>query len=303
MSTKPSDAGRFAVDGSDVNAVNISAPSSGLRGTGFPNNYVPPAGEFNYLENIHYRWQQWLNDGDCAFHNLSASGTFAATGNATLGGTVGITGNTTVGGTLGVTSNETVGGTLGVTGAATVAAVTASGLITANAGVTAGANQHVTISGTGLLKHGTRSITYPTVLSQGGYSFGDTGPVTGPPFYTWSFQQVGTTTATLQKVYYPIILNTGTRILSWLLNLSKSTSSSHTITAKLFRVSFFALNTQIGTTQTNSTNSPLLTTIGQSGLTETVVAEQYYVEVGSPDSNAANGVDQAIDLTVTYDQP
>lgn len=74
MSIKPTDSGRFAVNGSNIDATNISAPSSGLRDTGFPNNYIPPAGEFNYLENIHYRWQQWLSDGDCLFNTLSTAG-------------------------------------------------------------------------------------------------------------------------------------------------------------------------------------------------------------------------------------
>jgi hypothetical protein len=47
--------------------------------------------------------------------------------------------------------------TLGVTGASTQAAITASGLITANAGVTLGANQNLTLSGTGYIKHGSRT--------------------------------------------------------------------------------------------------------------------------------------------------
>lgn len=55
-------------------------------------------------------------------------------------GSLDVTGDMTVGG------NETVGGTLGVTG-----------LITAHAGVTCDANQHVTVSGTGKVKHGLRT--------------------------------------------------------------------------------------------------------------------------------------------------
>jgi hypothetical protein len=46
-----------------------------------------------------------------------------------------------------VTGNETVGGTLDVTG-----------LITASAGATAAANQHVTVSGAGKFKHGTTTV-------------------------------------------------------------------------------------------------------------------------------------------------
>lgn len=49
--------------------------------------------------------------------------------------------------TLATSGAATVGSTLGVTG-----------LITATAGVTAAANQHVTVSGTGAFKHGTRKL-------------------------------------------------------------------------------------------------------------------------------------------------
>jgi len=82
MSTKPADTGRFAVDGVDVDAVNISAPSSGLRDTGFPNNYVPPAGEFNYLENLAYRWRKYLSDG--AFTGGVSADTLTVAGATTL---------------------------------------------------------------------------------------------------------------------------------------------------------------------------------------------------------------------------
>jgi hypothetical protein len=72
MSTKPTDVGRFAVDGSDHDAANISPPSSGRRDTGYTLNYVPPSSEANYLENVAYRWRRWLNDGDVAFNTIEA---------------------------------------------------------------------------------------------------------------------------------------------------------------------------------------------------------------------------------------
>mgnify|MGYP001604602460 FL=1 len=120
MSTKPSDTGRFAVDGSDVDAVNISAPSSGLRDTGFPDDYVPPAGEFNYLENLGYRWRQWLDDGDVEFNSVSTTSVLAsnvvtdtlnvidvtATGDADIVGALTVQGNTDLGGALAVTNNN-----------------------------------------------------------------------------------------------------------------------------------------------------------------------------------------------------
>jgi len=185
MSTKPLDAGRFAVDGVDVNAVNISAPSSGLRDTGFPNNYVPPAGEFNYLENIAYRWRQWLNDGNVSFTTLSLASTLAVTGvatfssNATVGGTLGVTGvttlsstlgvtsNATVGGTLGVTSNATVGGTLGVTSNTTVGGTFGvTGTSTLSNTVTVAVNKNIVLSGTGKVEHGTITRILPILGPQ-----------------------------------------------------------------------------------------------------------------------------------------
>lgn len=87
-----------------------------------------------------------------------------------------ITASNTVANAVTLSTSLAIGTTLGVTGTATVAAVTASGLITANAGVasttivasglitanagvTAGANQHVTVSGTGAFKHGTKTLS------------------------------------------------------------------------------------------------------------------------------------------------
>ncbi len=80
MSTKPTDAGRFAVDGSDVDATNISAPSSGRRDTGYTLDYVPPSAEANYLENLSYRWRKYLSDG-------ALSGNHSIAGTLTVGGT------------------------------------------------------------------------------------------------------------------------------------------------------------------------------------------------------------------------
>ena len=76
--------------------------------------------------------------------NLTQAGTLTVTGAATLSSSLGVTGSTTLSGTLAVTGASTLSSTLGVTG-----------LITATAGLTAAANQHVTVTGTGKFKHGT----------------------------------------------------------------------------------------------------------------------------------------------------
>lgn len=181
-------------------------------------------------------------------------------------------------------------------------AQTFSSLITANAGVTAGTNQHIAISGTGLFKHGpiTIIIGVPSTRADvpGG---GDNGPTFNVS--TWNFISVGTTNATAGKVYYSITLPIGARLLTWALSVNKQSNGSCTITAKLFRITSFLLQTQVGVDQSNSANSPGFLTLGQSGLTETIVAEQYRVEVGSPSSSTANGVDFTLQLSVTFDQP
>lgn len=84
MSTKPSDTGRFARTTLGVDATNIAAPSSGLRDTGYPDNGIPTAKNFNYLENLAFRWREYLSDA-------------AFQGATTFDSTVGIAGNTAVG--------------------------------------------------------------------------------------------------------------------------------------------------------------------------------------------------------------
>lgn len=120
-------------------------PSSGKQNAGWKTGERPPAQYLNWLAWNTYLWLKWLDDGNVSFTDVQTA-TLEASGNATVGGTLGVTGATTLASSA-VTGNETVGGTLGVTG-----------LITATAGVTAAANQHVTVSGTGKFKHGTKTV-------------------------------------------------------------------------------------------------------------------------------------------------
>ncbi|MFA5436354.1 MAG: hypothetical protein WC372_10000 [Candidatus Neomarinimicrobiota bacterium] len=68
---------------------------------------------------------------------LTPTGYLTAT-NVAMSGTLAVTGATTLSSTLAVTGNTTVGGTLDITGATTAAAITASGAVTASAGVVIG---------------------------------------------------------------------------------------------------------------------------------------------------------------------
>lgn len=82
--------------------------------------------------------------------------------------TAGNSDNVQVGGTLGVTGAATLSSTLGVTGATTLSStldvggiLSSAGLIFGQNGLTAAVNTHVTVSGTGELKHGTRTLQVP----------------------------------------------------------------------------------------------------------------------------------------------
>lgn len=157
---------RFGVTGANVDSTQVSdvaaPPSSGLRDTGWADHATPTAKTIDYLFRKVHKWFQYLDgliDG-------AEKWTFPAA--------------------VAVTTNQTVGGTLGVTG-----------LITATAGLTAGANQHIAASGTGLFKHGSKPYIIP---ARNGFATGahaaaaaygsNNGSVTLIPFLaagvTWS---------------------------------------------------------------------------------------------------------------------
>lgn len=121
MSAKPNiSQARWA----DQGGANIVEPGSTERDAGFQPSIPISSGRVNALFFHHYEWDKWLDDGDCAFHNLSATGT------------------------------------LGVTGASTLAAITASGLITASAGIVVPTGQAVALNGTATLTVGTGAATF-----------------------------------------------------------------------------------------------------------------------------------------------
>lgn len=68
-----------------ISAILTTIPS-GLRDTGFVGGTIIDEGTVNYEINQLYQWALWLSDGDCAFHNLSATGTLGVTGTTTLTG-------------------------------------------------------------------------------------------------------------------------------------------------------------------------------------------------------------------------
>lgn len=129
MSSKPIDTGRWAQTAGGTPATNLTAISTGQADTGWTLGQKPPSGIANTLGTIAYLWHKWLDDGDCAFHNLSATGTLAVTGVSTFGDKLtvsangaDINGNThVIAGTFTTDAGKavSVGGTLGVTGLST----------------------------------------------------------------------------------------------------------------------------------------------------------------------------------------
>lgn len=70
---------RWAVDGSDADASNVTAPSSGNRDTGHVLGAIPSSSVDNYWQNKAYRWFQYLNSG-------ALDGDITTTGTLTVGG-------------------------------------------------------------------------------------------------------------------------------------------------------------------------------------------------------------------------
>jgi len=71
MSTKPTETPRWAETAGGTPASNITTPSSGQLDTGWTANQVGVSGYDNWRQRLVYKWIQWLNDGDCAFDDLT----------------------------------------------------------------------------------------------------------------------------------------------------------------------------------------------------------------------------------------
>lgn len=136
MATKPTENPAWATGtnyaiGPRIGYPNKVLPTSGKILDGFRPREKPNAQLWNWILNNHGKWLTYLKDG--AF-----SGDHSIDGDLDVTGDVSADGNASFGGTLAVDDNTTVGGTLGVTG-----------LVTAQAGVTAIPGQSFQVSGGG----------------------------------------------------------------------------------------------------------------------------------------------------------
>jgi hypothetical protein len=220
--------------------------------------------------------------GSTSLVQMDSAGVLTASN--TVANAVTLSSSLSVGTTLGVTGSATVGGTLGVTG-----------LITATAGVTAAANQHVTVSGTGTFKHGTVTLVIPpsmAVVQSGGTIVYGGG--------------VGTTGASFTPsngIVIPICLNVGDRISAIRSYVLDSSTGPTTIRASLISQAVASLTrTNLGNSNTSSGAGA-----GAGGQTLTLTATvtiasqvAYYLII-----NAVSGTDTCnlIVVEVDYDHP
>lgn len=192
--------------------------------------------------------------------------------------------------TVATITPTTVAGTPNFTGAVTMASTLGvTGLVTATAGVTAAANQHLTVSGTGRLKHGSRELnlaisayavdgasTYAT-FNQAGYisTFGGACSC-----QAWIPLEVGKRIVSLQQFYD--VAGTGLGIQFFLKRINHVTGTVTTIVS--------SANDSTGT-------GIELQTLG--GINHTVLAgEAYWVQV-----NVTAATHRVYGCTITYDEP
>lgn len=182
-----------------------------------------------------------------------------------------------------VTASNTIanavsmGSTLGVTG-----------LITATAGLTCAANQSITVSGTGDVKHGDRVLSTSALM---GNVDGNAG---------WVASSAGSMVAGLNAgvLYIPLTLRVGDRIKSVSYLITGNTTSD-------LGVNVIVLSSSMGQTSIGSsthTNIPIPPwTTGTINVTDTTLGtnESAFISF-SPD---AGGGAQVASILVTYDRP
>jgi hypothetical protein len=163
-----------------------------------------------------------------------------------------------------------------------------AGLVTANAGLTVGANQHVTVSGTGDVKHGAREIVIP------GSAFIPVGTnsVTAPSYSgtAWTFGAPPTDT-----INAPVELRVGDRILSIVWHFNKASSASTLI---------MTLATRNGTT--NVTRDTLADITSGAAFTSVARAINYTLVTGDATKltcQAGNVAHQFSHAVISYDHP
>jgi hypothetical protein len=157
-----------------------------------------------------------------------------------------------------------------------------TGLITATAGATAAANQHITVSGTGRFKHGSRTMVIPTAAAGAASSW----PLSVP---------FATASGAGQFLHWPVTIEAGKRISDVTIYYARA-GGTLTFTFQRAPLPSGAAVTIASTTVSSGTSS---TSVSLGALSETVSStQQYYIFV---ESGAASDVLRA--AAVTYEDP
>lgn len=163
-------------------------------------------------------------------------------------------------------------------------AATFSSLITASSGITASANQHVTVSGTGLYKHGNRTFNMDTLAA-----FVMAGT---PTFSSADNKYTGVAT-----IGWRIPLEAGKRITGF--DIAFDRAGAGTITVSVKKRSIVAAGGGATVATFTDTTTSGYQFIQTTGLTEVMAANtSYWIEIGG--TNAGNVYYAA---AVTVDQP
>jgi hypothetical protein len=253
MSTKPSIVTTWATDAAYVGGTydgetNKATPGATLIAQGYEPNVKPTAQNLNQRLNAIGTWLQYLNDG--AFEGAS-----------TFNSTLGVTGAVLMSSTLGVT-----------------------GLITATAGVTCAANQHITQSGTGEHKHGDRPLHLP----------GCAGVAASGIAYSTTNGSISTTAST--TVFYSWALKKGDRPKSVTFARSGDGAVDFTAINVVLANSSTAGQTSLGSTTLTDVGASADTTIA---LTSSALADYESVFMYFT-INAAAAVIENVRLTIDH---
>lgn len=215
--------------------------------------------------------------GSTSLVQMDSSGVLTAS-NTTIGGTPNFTGAVTMASTLGVTGLATVGGTLGVTG-----------LITATAGVTAAANQHVTVSGTGLFKHGTKTLSI-----HGCYFQANTPGYTNASTLGIALSSAGTSVTCFASINLPV----GSRILNVRAFVLDNATGPTKLQATIFSLSSTGVSTSAASGLSSGAGANQTLTISPSSAV--LASTGFMVQVAITTGTATCNVYCA---EIDYDQP
>lgn len=234
----------------------------------------------------------YLNDGSANYLRL-AVGSMSADYTLTFPAAVPATDNNvlrqTTAGTIEAITAVSVA-TLATSGAATVGSTLGvTGLITATAGLTAAANTHVTVSGTGRFKHGSLTKWISAASGTGGAATGWDWNITGR-----YFDAPASSTDTLS---IPIPMNAGERITGVAVHITDV--SGQTIDYRLVKVDS---GTASAVASDDTTGAGAYAAWGLGSLTETVGSNAFYTVDITPNSSSSSAA-KVWGVAVTYDRP